>query len=252
MNLTFLFDRIFIGGKHLGGFDELEFALKNGTLFGYLTTENVKMTNAVQNVRPTEVASIRKDITPNPYVEESLAMRNILKDNGPLVLPSVVENLYTLEIDGTFTFNYTECNKPYSMKPDDTKPRIRNQEPERCKRTANAILKLPLKPEPRFQLNLILENTDMWGMRFVGRIIVEHVSGEVSAIYLPGVLTFDPAGISGDSHSSERIGPSCARIQTGVTIAQLFAMQNGCTSEDVDAIQDASGINRLICCQFVT
>ena len=82
----------------------------------------------------------------------------------------------------------------------------------------------------------------MWGMRFVARIIVRHNSGETCTIYLPGVLTFDPAGISGDTHSSERIGPSCARIQTGITIAQLFALQHGGTSDDVSAIQDASGI----------
>ena len=180
-------------------------------------------------------------MVPDPYVEESLALRNILKESGPLELPNTIDNLYSLESDGTFNFVYSECNKPYVNKPDDKCLRIRDQESSRCEKIAKVVLKLDPGVKPKFKLNLILENTDMWGMRFVARINVLHPSGEVCTIYLPGVLTFDPAGITGDSHSSERIGPSCARIQTGITITQIFALQTGCTSDDIDAIQNASG-----------
>lgn len=48
------------------------------------------------------------------------------------------------------------------------------------------------------------------------------------------------AGITGDSHSSERIGPSCARMQTGITMAQFYALQRGASPADVDAIQAGS------------
>jgi hypothetical protein len=233
--------RIFISGKHLGGFDKLEASLKDGSLFGFLKTSKVEIKNDLAKANPITTANVRKNMIPNPYVEESLALRNILSITGTLELPNSVENLYSLESDGRFEFKYSECNKPYKNKPDDTKKRCRDQESERCTKTANVVLKLTITPIPRFKLNLILENTDIWGMRFVARIKVEHTTGEICTIYLPGVLTFDPAGISGDTHSSERIGPSCARIQTGITITQLFALQNGCTSEDVDAIQNASG-----------
>ena len=200
------------------------------------------MKNDLPNTSPTKVATYRNGMTPDPYVEESLTVRNIIKATGPLELPNTIENLYSLEPDGTFKFVYTECNKAYINKPDDKGQRIRDQEPERCEKTANLVLNLGPDTKSKFKLNLVLENTDKWGMRFVGRINVQHPSGETPTIYLPGVLTFDPAGITGDSHSSERIGPSCARIQTGITIAQLFALQKGCTSKDVDAIQNASGM----------
>ena len=233
--------RIFISGKHLGGLDKLESSLEDGSLFGFLKTAAIEIKNDLAKSNPIKTANVRKNMVPNPYVEESLTLRNILKITGPLELPNSVENLYSLESDGIFEFNYSESNKPYKEKPDDTKKRNREQETERCTKTANVILKINLTPIPKFKLNLILENTDIWGMRFVARIKVEHTTGEICTIYLPGVLTFDPAGISGDTHSSERIGPSCARIQTGITITQLFALQNGCTSDDVDAIQNASG-----------
>ena len=191
-----------------------------------------------------KIEMFRKEITPNPYIEESLTIRNILKSSGPLMLPNQIENLYLFDDkDRIFKFEYKELNKPYKSKPDDTKVRIRDQEDEKCEKTAAVKLQFNVRNKnPKFKLDLNLEPSDMWGMRFVGRIIVLHDSGETCTIYLPGVLTFDPAGISGDTHSSERIGPSCARIQTGITIAQLFALQNGGTSNDVDAIQDAAGM----------
>ena len=159
------------------------------------------------------------------------------------MLPNCIENLYSFdEKDGKFKFEFKELNKAYKLKPNDTERRVRDQENERCEKMAKVELNFNKENKAqKFKLKLILENVDLWGMRFVARVIVHHESGETCTIYMPGVLTFDPAGISGDTHSSERIGPSCARIQTGITIAQLFALQNGCTSEDVDAIQDASG-----------
>lgn len=215
-------------------------------MFGFLLSANVVLKNDLPNIIPTKVANYRTSMTPDAYVEESLMLRNIIKSTGPLELPDEIQNLYSLDPDGTFKFVYTECNKPYANKPDDTCQRIRDQESERCEKTANVVFHLDPVKKSKFKLNLVLENTYIWGMRFVARINVQHVSGETSTIYLPGVLTFDPAGITGDSHSSERIGPSCARIQTGITIAQLFALQKGCTSEDVDAIQDASGMLHVI------
>ena len=235
--------RVFIRGKHFGGIEELKSSLENGSIFGLLTIAKIEFSTNLLNTNFREVQQFRKDITPNPYVEESISVRNILKCSGTLLLPNNVENLYSYnENDGIFKFEYRELNKPYKLKPIDTERRVRDQENEKCEKTAKVELKFTTKDKTKkFELELILENIDLWGMRFVGRVIVHHDSGETCSIYLPGVLTFDPAGISGDTHSSERIGPSCARIQTGITIAQLFALQNGATSKDVDAMQDASG-----------
>lgn len=44
----------------------------------------------------------------------------------------------------------------------------------------------------------------------------------------------------GDPHASERIGPSCARAQTGITIAELYAAKQGATLEQISTLQEAS------------
>ena len=148
---------------------------------------------------------------------------------------------------------------------------MRDQEAEPKERTAKATIKLDAAGPKRFELDVKLERTQIWGIDFVGTVTVDHPTGESCTVYLPGVLSFDPAGtwhrrfrkycqrdgcevpqfasalcasvplmranftaafcdglprslapgITGDSHSSERIGPSCARMQTGITMAQL-------------------------------
>ena len=221
----------------------MESSIKDGSIFGVLKSSNIEISSHLPDSNLKQIENFRNEITPNPYIEESISIRNILKSSGPLLLPNCIENLYSFdEKDGKFKFEFKELNKAYKLRPNDTKQRVRDQENERCEKTAKVELYFNKENKAqKFKLELILENVDLWGMRFVARVIVHHESGETCTIYMPGVLTFDPAGISGDTHSSERIGPSCARIQTGITIAQLFALQNGCTSEDVDAIQDASG-----------
>jgi len=51
-----------------------------------------------------------------------------------------------------------------------------------------------------------------------------------------------PLSISllGDPHASERIGPSCARAQTSITIAELYAAKQGATLEQISTLQEAS------------
>lgn len=44
----------------------------------------------------------------------------------------------------------------------------------------------------------------------------------------------------GDPHASERIGPSCARAQTGITVAELYAAKQGATLEQISTLQEAS------------
>lgn len=41
----------------------------------------------------------------------------------------------------------------------------------------------------------------MWGVNFAGRVIVKHKNGAEKEIYLPGTRTYDPAGLTGMSHS---------------------------------------------------
>ena len=122
--------RIFIAGKHFGGYEELESSLKGGILLGVLGAANVELKSESPNMRAKEISARRNTMIPDPYVEESLVLRSILKESGPLELPNTIDNLYSLESDGTFSFVYSECNKPYVNKPDDsllyTSPRPRD------------------------------------------------------------------------------------------------------------------------------
>ena len=42
---------------------------------------------------------------------------------------------------------------------------------------------------------------------------------------------------AGDPHASERIGPSCSRIQLAVTLSQLVAAARGAGTADLSLIQ---------------
>ena len=65
------------------------------------------------------------------------------------------------------------------------------------------------------------------------------VSTTERLIYIPGTRTYDPAGITGDPHASERIGPSCSRTQSAITISQLVSVLHGATSEQLQQIQES-------------
>lgn len=43
----------------------------------------------------------------------------------------------------------------------------------------------------------------------------------------------------GDPHASERIGAACANTQISITVAQLIALREGATLEQLNQIQDA-------------
>ena len=49
-----------------------------------------------------------------------------------------------------------------------------------------------------------------------------------------------PVLLLGDPHASERIGPSCARAQTGITVAELYAAKKGATLQQIRKLQEAS------------
>ena len=55
-----------------------------------------------------------------------------------------------------------------------------------------------------FALELELEPVQCWGINFGGALVITHPEEESKRIYLPGARTYDPAGLSGDMHASER------------------------------------------------
>ena len=46
------------------------------------------------------------------------------------------------------------------------------------------------------------------GVNFAGRVVVTHADGAAFTVLVPGKLTYDLAGRTGDPHASERVGNS--------------------------------------------
>eukprot|EP00357_Protocruzia_adherens_P034123 CAMPEP_0115005728 /NCGR_PEP_ID=MMETSP0216-20121206/20059_1 /TAXON_ID=223996 /ORGANISM="Protocruzia adherens, Strain Boccale" /LENGTH=327 /DNA_ID=CAMNT_0002372139 /DNA_START=270 /DNA_END=1250 /DNA_ORIENTATION=- len=91
-----------------------------------------------------------------------------------------------------------------------------------------------------FKLTYIRSCPIVDGVNFVGEINVTHPSGETARIFLPGARTYDPAGITGHAHASERIGPDCFASQTAITVAQIYAIKVGCPLKFIQAMQKNS------------
>jgi hypothetical protein len=90
-------------------------------------------------------------MVPDPYIEDSLAKRNLLSQPTEGVLHESVENLYTFDRStGIFNFEYMERNKSYENQPDDSKIRVRDQKPEPMERTAKVALELTPADSPKF------------------------------------------------------------------------------------------------------
>eukprot|EP00045_Choanoeca_perplexa_P011205 m.117649 g.117649 ORF g.117649 m.117649 type:complete len:264 (-) comp15548_c0_seq3:2866-3657(-) len=81
------------------------------------------------------------------------------------------------------------------------------------------------------------EGVTQWGLNFAGTVTYKQ-SDSMAYIYIPGTRTYDPAGLSGDPHASERIGDSCTLTQTIITTVQLIALKNGATEAQLSKIQE--------------
>jgi glutaredoxin len=233
--------QVFIGGKLLGNSEITAASNESGALFGLLSAAGVEADGAKARLNEEQMFVARQAMVPDPYIEDSLAERGFFAEIKDGELPHAFPNLYAFDAStGQFTLEYTEKNKAYAQRPDDKGLRVRDQEAEPGTRTQTLELQLPVGGALSFKLQMNQEVTEKWGIKFIASVDAERSNGTKNTIYMPGVLTFDPAGITGDSHSSERIGPSCARVQTSISIAQLFVLQHGGTQADADSIQDAS------------
>eukprot|EP00300_Choanocystis_sp_HF-7_P024690 c2620_g1_i1.p1 GENE.c2620_g1_i1~~c2620_g1_i1.p1 ORF type:complete len:521 (+),score=123.13 c2620_g1_i1:92-1564(+) len=75
-----------------------------------------------------------------------------------------------------------------------------------------------------------------WGINFAAYYIVTKQNGEQKAIYVPGVDTYDAAGKSGDSFSSERISAATAESLAALIGLQVFAASVGMSELQLDEI----------------
>ena len=97
----------------------------------------------------------------------------------------------------------------------------------------------PVSGETSVKLDFDATPVQMWGLNFAGVVKVTPSDGSGNRlIYLPGTRTYDPAGITGDPHASERIGPSCSRTQAAISLAQLVAVLRGADREQMSVLQE--------------
>lgn len=71
-------------------------------------------------------------------------------------------------------------------------------------------------------------------------VVPEHCSRVSVNIGIQDVLAGDPEHLphTGDPHASERIGPSCSRTQTGVSLGELVAALKGADLNEVNTLNE--------------
>jgi hypothetical protein len=112
--------------------------------------------------------------------------------------PDSLADVFTYDgVSGIFTLGHRETGVPYGKAEKETL-------------TAEATLKLRDKS---FNAGFSFEFdakpcTDPTGINCAGRLFVKHHYQQPVTVYVPGQLTYDPAGRTGDPHASERVGNS--------------------------------------------
>ena len=104
--------------------------------------------------------------------------------------------------------------------------------------TQQVKVTLTLEGSADFKLAFDPTPVEAWGINFVGVVRVRRDGKQERLIYIPGTRTYDPAGISGDPHASERIGPSCSRTQCAITLAELVAGLHGAGVAQLTQMQE--------------
>ena len=136
-----------------------------------------------------------------------------------------IDNLYTWDKDSKqFKLAFQEHGVAYG----ETNASAQLAEVDLNELSGSSNFKTTFDPTP----------VEAWGINFVGVVQVKHDDGDERVIYIPGTRSYDPAGMSGDPHASERIGPSCSRAQAAITLAQIMAALYGAKEDQVEELQE--------------
>ena len=168
---------------------------------------------------PLVIPSALEPLCSAPLVEDSLLTFNL----------DAIPDLYTC-IPGVLQFNYAEKGVQYGHA-------------EASEQTIKCNIPLGISPAS-FHLTLTRSPVYRSGINYSGVVQVAHTSGATFQLLLPGTRTYDPAGISGDPHCSERVGPSCSSALFKLVYAALVAASRGASKEGVDQLFNAfSSVN---------
>ena len=140
-----------------------------------------------------------------------------------------VRDLFTFDdATGRFVFDFVEFDEAYG---ESVKSEMR---------ATTEFVVPPTQPKRRLELQLQVGVVEEWGINWAATVKVTTDDKRPRRLFLPGELTYDPAGITGDAHASERIGKACACTQLAITGAMLCAAQEGATYAQLQQIQAAT------------
>ena len=91
-------------------------------------------------------------------------------------------------------------------------------------------------------MSFVAGTVERWGINWAGLLEVSHPGdnelwAQKRCVYVPGERTYDPSGMTGDPHASERVGPSCALTQNAVTALMLVGLMRGGGKAELDKVQ---------------
>jgi hypothetical protein len=115
---------------------------------------------------------------------------------------------------------------------------IAYNEKEKTSRSVNQLIKLD---QCARNCNIEWFGTPLMndGINFVGKYIVKWLNenGQTYIILVPGIRSYDPAGIKYDLHASIRVGGACAASITHTFISMIVALKNGALLKDIVTLQ---------------
>eukprot|EP00300_Choanocystis_sp_HF-7_P013993 c18530_g1_i6.p1 GENE.c18530_g1_i6~~c18530_g1_i6.p1 ORF type:complete len:563 (+),score=127.61 c18530_g1_i6:117-1805(+) len=80
-----------------------------------------------------------------------------------------------------------------------------------------------------------------WGLNFGASFVVFLPTGHIKTIYLPGIGSYDPAGLVGDVHAPPSLPASSTRTIITLTSLMVYAVTLGATEKQIDEIYTAFG-----------
>ena len=82
---------MFIDGRSIGGFDDMQVARESGALFGLLSAAGVESTG--DEMTEEQLLAARRAMVPAPQLEPSLLARGVLIAHEGGILPDCLENM---------------------------------------------------------------------------------------------------------------------------------------------------------------
>ena len=76
---------------------------------------------------------------------------------------------------------------------------VKYGETEKSSTPVRVALTLSADSKRNVTLTFVEKVVEKWGINFVGTVTVSHGNGQTFAVYLPGIRTYDAAGISGEA-----------------------------------------------------